>query len=250
MNSEIKNNLKELGFQENETKVYIALTVLGEAKAAQIAKKADLPRTTVISILNRLAENNFITTHHFRGATYYWIESPKTLSSILKYRMETADKLGLLLTDLYREEANFPSVEIYDTKSGIKNQIEKVITGLKKKTIIYTIDTPEAGNYAKIFGGSQENIMSLKKKNDIMTYTLIPHGSFKGIASQKIGNQDIKIKELPASVDFSGSIWIIGNRIFHFSGNPPFLVVIKHDNIVKGVKGLFNFLWQIAEEKN
>ena len=59
----IKENLKELGFNSNEVKVYIALTQLGEGTAALVAKKADLPRTTVISLLERLGSQNYITTH-------------------------------------------------------------------------------------------------------------------------------------------------------------------------------------------
>jgi sugar-specific transcriptional regulator TrmB len=251
MNNEIKHNLKELGFSESEVKVYMALTVLGEAKASQVAKKADLPRTTVISILDRLISDNFITSHTYRGTIYYWVESPKTLANILAYRLEIANKLNLSLSNLYREEAHFPEAEVFDTKSKIKNAIEKIITNLKKGSAIYTIDTPETGNYAKIFsGGSEESIMGLKKKKDIITHTLVPKESFRGIAGNKLASQNIKIRELPLGVKFSGSLWIIKNQIAHFSGNPPFLVLIKHENIVGGIKAIFDFLWNISEIKN
>ena len=251
MNKEINYNLKELGFSEKEIKVYVALTVLGEAKAAEIAKKADLPRTTVISILDRLSSDNFITCHNYRGVAYYWIESPKTITNVLSYKMEIANKLNSALANLYREEAHFPVAEVYDTKSKIKKAIEKLITNIRKRTVIYTIDTPESGNYSKIFtDGSEESITSLKKKKDILTYTLVPHNSFKSIASWKLAAQNIKIRELPENFSFSGSLWIIKNEIAHFSGNPPFLAVIKHEEIVSGVKGLFDFLWSISEPKN
>lgn len=251
MKKEVINNLKELGFSEKEIKVYIALTVLGEAKAAEIAKKADLPRTTVISILDRLNSDNFIACHIWRGVTYYWIESPKTLANILSYKMEIANKLNSVLADLYREEAHFPVAEVYDTKSKIKKAIEKMIANARKGTIIYTIDTPESGNYSKIFAGnSEESITSLKKKKDIITYTLVPRDSFKNIAGWKLAAQNIKIRELPENISFSGSLWIIKNEIAHFSGNPPFLVAIKHEDVVSGIKGLFDFLWSISEPKN
>lgn len=251
MNNEIKHNLAELGFSENEAKVYMALTVLGEAKASEIGKKADLPRTTVISILERLKADNFITTHLYHGRTYYWIESPKTIASMLSHRVEIADNLNLLLTNLYREEAHFPVAKICDTKSKIKNEIEKMITGSKKNSVVYTIDTPESGNYAKIFTeNSEESIMSLKKKRDIVTHTLVPHGSYKVISPTKVEKRNIVLRELPAGINFSGSLWVIGNEIAHFSGKPPFLVTIKHEDIVKGVKAIFDFLWNISEPKN
>jgi len=251
MNNEIKHNLTELGFSENEIRVYLALTALGEAKASEIGKKADLPRTTVISILERLKSDNFITTHLYCGRTYYWIESPKTISNMLSHRVEIADNLSQLLTNLYREEAHFPVAKICDTKSKIKNEIEKMITGSKKNSIVYTIDTPETGNYAKIFAqNSEESIMGLKKKRDIITHTLVPHGSFKSISSSKVEKRNIVLRELPAGINFSGSLWIIGDEIAHFSGKPPFLVTIRHEDIVRGMKAIFYFLWNISEPKN
>jgi len=250
MTLEIKNSLKELGFNHNETAVYIALTQLGEARASAVAKKADLPRTTAISILNKLKEENYITTHLYRGVIYYWIESPKVMTDVLEYKMEIARKLNGLLSDLYRDEAHFPSALVLDTKSGIKKYIEKILAGLRQGSTIYTIDTPEVGNYAKIFSDTTgENIMALKQKRKIITNTLVPFGSFKNIAAKKIETQNITVKEMPQNIKFDASLWIIKDTIAHFSGNPPFLVIIKHDKIVAGIKSLYNFLWNISEAK-
>ncbi|PIR06724.1 MAG: hypothetical protein COV55_02680 [Candidatus Komeilibacteria bacterium CG11_big_fil_rev_8_21_14_0_20_36_20] len=248
---EIKNNLGELDFNSSEIKVYMALTHLGEAKASEIAKKADLPRTTAISILNKLKEENYITTHQYHGTIYYWIESPKVIANVFNYKIDIAHQLSELLTNLYRDEVHFPTAQIYDTKSGIKKFIEKTLTNLDKKSIIYTIDMPKAGNYAKIFSDNAEgNIMKVKGKRDLITHTLIPFDSFKKIDSYKIKNQNIKIREMPKEIKFEASLWIIKDFIVHFSGNPPFLITVKHKKIVSGIKCLFNFLWNISEPKN
>ena len=97
MSKEIKNNLKELGFKDNEITVYIALTQLGESTAAKIAKKSDLPRTTAISILENLKKENYITAHKYRGSTYYWIESPKILVNILENKINIAKIITLII---------------------------------------------------------------------------------------------------------------------------------------------------------
>ena len=55
----IAKQLTELGFNSNEARVYVALTQLGEANATNIAKKADLPRTTAISILQKLEKEKW-----------------------------------------------------------------------------------------------------------------------------------------------------------------------------------------------
>lgn len=245
--NEVSHHLQELGLSPNEIKVYIALTRLGEAPASHIAKKANLPRTTAISILEKFRHDNYISTHKYKGITYYWIESPHMLGENLLTKAAIAKELGTMLSDLYRSEAHFPYAEIHDTKSSIRKFIEKTIANLKPKSTIYTIDTPDEGNYNKIYSENVENIiLSGKKKKDVHTFTLVPKGSFATIASSKLKSQNIIIRELPINIRFNGSLWVVENTIVHFSGNPPFVVALKHENITKGIKGLFDFLWEIS----
>jgi sugar-specific transcriptional regulator TrmB len=251
MVKKIADILKELGFKENETRVYVSLTQLGEATAAQVAKKADIPRTTAISVLEKLKGENYLTTNRYKGVTYYWVESPKTIVDSFENKVEAAKGLNGLLTDLYRCESNFPYAQVYDTKTGIKQFVEKTLISLKKKSIIYTIDSPNKGNYTKIYSENVENTMAKQKmKKGIVTYTLVPYGSFSKIADYKTENQVIKIREMPAGINFAASLWFIDDMIVHFSGNPPFVAAIKHEAIARSMKSVYDFLWNISEEKN
>lgn len=228
----------------HEIRVYIALTQLGEAPASRVAKKANLPRTTAISILDKFKKDNLISTHRYRGIIHYWIESPQVLSENFLIKADIAKQLGSLFSELYRSEASFPIAEIHDTKASIRKFIEKTLANLKIKSIIYTIDTPREGNYSKIFSETVENtIWSQKRKRGIITQTLVPYGTLKEIPSNKIRNQNIQIRELPQNIDFKGSIWIIDNMTVHFSGNPPFAVALKHEQITLGMKSMFDFFW-------
>ena len=146
----ITRQLKELGFNDNEANVYVALTRLGEANATNIAKKADLPRTTVISILQKLEKEKYISIQKYKGKSIFWIESPQMLKNAFLNRAKLADELNDLLTDMYHSEIDFPYAKIYDSKVSIKAFIEKTILDLGKKSEIYTIENPNAGNYSKI----------------------------------------------------------------------------------------------------
>lgn len=250
MIKEIKENLKQLGFKANEIKIYIALTQLGESSAAKIAKKADLPRTTAISVLNKLAEEGYLTTHKYRGTIYYWIESPKTIGNMLEHKIEVANKLNESLTSLYRSEAHFPFAKVYDSKTSIRKFIEKTLASTKNGSIIYTIDSPDEGNYRKVFSDSINNtIIKIKNKKNITTHTLVPYGSFKGIETRKLKNQNIVLREMPEKIKFETSFWIIDDLIVHFSGNPPFIVAIKHESIVPSMKSIYDYLWSESTEK-
>ena len=250
MIKDIKNYLSELGFNKNEAVVYLVLAKLGEARASQIAKAADIPRTTAISILDKLVAGNYITAHVYKSITSYWIESPQVLVDNLNSKLEIAEKLKEVLPSIYHTVGHFPSAKFFDTKKSIKNFIEKTLGSLEKGTIIYTIDTPHEGNYSKIFSDDLENIiLSIKKKRGIITKTLVPSGSFSGISKIKLSSQNIIIRELPANLEFQGSLWLIKDMLVNFSGNPPFLVVVKQGAIVNGIKGLYNYLWEASVVK-
>lgn len=248
MLAKIKKILKDLGFHENEIKVYIALTQLGESTAATIAKKADLPRTTVIGILEKLQRENYLSEHFYRNANHYWIESPKTIQNSLMNRVKISEELNGLLSDLYRTESDFPQAQIYDTKSSVRNFIEKTIVNLEKKEIIYTIDTPATGNYLKIFSEDHGySLNKLKKQKGIITQTLVPFGAFKTIKPEKITTQSIVIREMPQEVNFKASLWIIKDRLVLFSGRYPFVVEVRHKIITESIKSIFDFLWNISK---
>ena len=134
MNKQTQEYLQELDFKPNEIKVYIASTQLGEATAAQIAKKINLPRTTVISVLQKLEQSNYISAHKYKGKTFYWVESPRLIKSSLEHKVEVASNLENLLTELYRSESTFPFSKTVDTKNGIKKYLKTVTAGIQRLT--------------------------------------------------------------------------------------------------------------------
>jgi len=246
----IATSLKDLGFSRHEIKVYLALTELGEAKASKIAKKSEMPRTSVISILERLVEQNFVTTHVFRGTTYYWVESPGTIAEIFENKVKIAQNLEKVLSDLYRSDTKFPHAQICDTKQSIKNFTERLLVSIEKSSEIHTIDSPHMGNYQKVLSSDYNNLLvEIKERRKIVTKTLIPEGAFSLVDKQKISDQHIYIREMPEGIKFTASIWFVGDLMVFFSGNPPFVVAIEHDFIVKSFKSIFDFLWNLGEEK-
>jgi len=243
----LNTTLKELGFSKNESSVYLALTLMGEAKGSAIAKKVGLSRTTTLSILERLARGGFITSHKFRGTIYYWVESPAIIKKSFENKVLLADNLATGLGSIYRASRNFPSGKVFDTKESIKSFTEKLLLATKATTI-YTIDSPHEGNYEKIFSdGYYKMLLGIKNKRSIATKTLIPNDSKSLIDPIKLESQNITIRQMPKGLNFEASVWLIGDTMVVFSGKPPFAVSLKHGPIVNSFKGMFSFLWNLSE---
>ncbi|NTW14360.1 MAG: hypothetical protein HGA31_05010 [Candidatus Moranbacteria bacterium] len=243
----ISKRLRELGFNRNETSVYVALTQLGEANATDIAKKADLPRTTAISILKKLESEKYISIQRYKGRSMFWIESPRMLREAFLNRVRQADELGDLLADLYRSEADFPYAKIYDTKAGIKSFIEKIILEADRNGEILTIENPNAGNYHRILSKDYfYTILDMKRGKGIVTRTLITADSAKDIDREKIDRQSIVLREMPEGVDFKASFWIVKDTLVLFSGKYPFVVAVNHRIITESMKSIFEHLWKVS----
>ena len=250
MSQKVQLLLKELGFSTNETKAYLALTLLGEAEASKIAKKAGLPRTTVISILNQLTDRGFISLHQHRGTNYYWIESPRNLEDHFANQAKLAQELQTSLTELYRQEATYPTAEVYDTKQRVKEFIKKTLYNLPRNTEIATIDSTNVGNYEKVLSEESGKLMlDLKKQKNIQTRTLIPYGGYKTINPMKLSSQNITVKELPEGINYGFSIWLVQNQLVIFSGKPPFIISIKHPVIVASWTSFFEYFWSLSAAK-
>lgn len=244
----IIENLKAIGFTDNEIKVYLALAGLGEARATEISKKTGLPRTTVISIMERLSQEGLASTNIYHGRNYYWLETPELLKSNLLKRAEIAGKISTQLSDIYRSSGEFPSANFYQNKKSIRSFIEKFLYDLEKDSIVCTIESPGKGNYRKILGDDYyELLLAGKKKKNVFTKSLVPYEAEKLIDESKIKIQNIEIRVMPKEIAFDASLWLANSTVVHFSGKPPYLAAIKQKSIYSGQLSIFNFLWSISK---
>lgn len=246
----LEKNLKLLWLSDNEIKVYLSLTWLWESSVINIWKKSWLPRTTVKSILDRLVEEWYITIQKYNNTNNYWIESPEILRKKLEAKIELTDNLNYLLKDFYHSNKDIPFTQVYDTKQSIANFIEKTVISLNKNSIIKVIESPKEKNYNVFFTNEYlEKLLWIKKKNNILTQTLIQYNSFESISKSSLQKQNIIIKELNEKINFEASIWIIEEKTILFSWKIPFIVEINNKVISSSLKSIFDFLWSISELK-
>lgn len=251
MKKEVEKALRELGFRESELLVYLTLTTLGEASAAQVSKKTSLPRTTIISILERFTEEGYISRHKERGRNQYWIESPRVLVDVLERRAQVAKSLESILGDMYRSDTKSVSAEVYDNQKSIQRFTERILLSLSAKEEVRTIDSPQKKNYQSIFSEyAYSQLLKVKQQKNIHTKTLIPKKGEKSVENESLKNQLISIRVLPEAVNFEASIWILQDSLVLFSGTQPLVIHVKHPLICKSMQSIFEYLWTISVERD
>jgi sugar-specific transcriptional regulator TrmB len=158
MNYKIVENLRKLGLQDNEAKVYLALLELDRGTVSDISKSAQLNRTSGYDILERLALYG-LASRAGSGTKkkYYAAEPPVRFKQYLENKKQIADRrlsdAGEVLQDLqglYKKESK-PIIKFFDGQEGIKNIYWHT---LEAKSVIYSVldlsvYLPEYGQFGK-----------------------------------------------------------------------------------------------------
>ncbi len=110
------HQFQQLGFNEKEAKVYLALNKIGQAPASVLARLCNLKRTSIYDILGTLLERNLVTTVKQGTHTYYAIDDHRKIYYEAKERLDTAK----ILLEQLKSEQQSPEIEVnyYKGKEG------------------------------------------------------------------------------------------------------------------------------------
>ena len=122
------DDLKKLGFEEKEAKVYLALLELGESPVTQIAKKADIKRTTGYHILEFLMKKGYVSSVKRKSDTIYLAQNPKKIIADLEAKEKLAHNILPQLLSINNADSIKPSIRYFEGQEGLieifKNELE------------------------------------------------------------------------------------------------------------------------------
>lgn len=136
--------MKELGFSEYESKVYVALVSVGGGTATEIAKISQVPTNRVYQILSDLSTKGYVRAQtSLSSPNYYFAESPKTVMNKLEEKFVGAITEARNTLEALYERAKRSTLPIIWTLRGDKAIYEKIISMIKsaEKELFLIIDT-------------------------------------------------------------------------------------------------------------
>lgn len=161
--------LKNLGFSENEAKVYLASLEAGVSSAQDIAKKAKIKRTTAYSVLSDLVKKGFVHTTSERNKTRYIALAPKQLAErFAEYQKELFGALPSLEA-VYNKSQVKPKVVFFEGVEGIKQIYEDTIREKPQVILEYNTD-----NIFKFLPGFPNDYLRQRKVNGIRARRIAP----------------------------------------------------------------------------
>lgn len=163
-NGEVRKLLEQLGLTEYEAKALDALFNLHEAEAPEVSRRAQVPKTRVYDVLERLTKRGLIIAIYGRPKKYRAVEAEKVFGTLLEEKMELlkelekqADKVKLGIGAGMGDFTGERVMKVKD-KSDFMRILGQEIDGAKESVVALT-------NLGKEHGILRENIKGAKGRN-------------------------------------------------------------------------------------
>ena len=118
--------LREFGLTDKEVRVYLILLSLGSINLQELAKRIDLPRTTIYNTLNYLYTKGLVSKIVKGHVTYFKAVNPEKLIDTLNQKREFILSVLPELEALKVEIKESSSIEIYEGFKGISTILTDV----------------------------------------------------------------------------------------------------------------------------
>jgi sugar-specific transcriptional regulator TrmB len=129
--------LQDIGLNDKEATVYLALLSVEHASVLDLAKKTKIKRPTVYIVLDALAKKGLVSETTFGKKTHYYAEPPERLETFVEKRKIALEESQKTLKDVIpqlksvqRESGEKPIVKYFEGREGIISMLEELFAGV------------------------------------------------------------------------------------------------------------------------
>lgn len=241
-----EKELQDLGLNDKESAVYLALLSVDNDSVIDLAKKTNINRTTIYPILESLMNKGLVTEVKTDKKIRFAAEAPERLSTFVdkqklmfEERSERVKDLIPKLRTVQRESGEKPVVKIYEGKAGALSAAVKSFENDSDDGFSYAIYSKDLLN--EIFNSTEKMDIfkirkDVKKLKSKAVYTYINNETESDNMSIR---KKIDEKKYPIYCD----IGVVGDevRVSNLRGNLT-TMLIKNKDLSETLKSLINYI--------
>jgi predicted transcriptional regulator len=248
----LEKEFGQLGLNDNEREVYLAVLKAGKASPARIAKETAINRTTVYSVSRKLMSLGLVGEDLSAKVGYLYAEKPEALEHMFAKEEAVLKERKILAQTLVKELTALPSGKSYSIPK-IKFIEEADLTDYLYKQYSFWADSSlERDN---TWWGYADSSFTKEYKEWIhWTWKHGPKGQKVNFFANDSGVEDEVSSEhpdritrpLPKGQEFDSSFWVIGDYVIMTQSRerPNYLVEIHDAVFARNQRQLFKNLWR------
>ena len=245
----LKNFLLSLDFSEKETNVYLVLLELGKGTVSEIARKAEMNRTTGYDILGKLVTYGLASISGKEPKQEYVAESPDKVISFLENKKQQTEKQLVDAKNILPQLKSIhnvsgrPKIRFYEGKDGLIQVYEDTLTSREAIRAYATVDDMHAAlpdYFPKYY--------QRRAGKGIHIRAIIPSTPIGRDLSKKDRAEARESALIPPDkFYFSPEINIYDNKVMVASWREKLGIIIESAEIADAMKKIYELAWVEAK---
>ncbi len=240
--------LQKTGLTEKQARVYLACLELGCSKATDIARQADLKRTTTYGILDELLNQGLISSSQKGRLKFFEAQDPKTILNIMESNRREVESIMPDLENIFATLSLRPRVQFFEGSEGIKRILENTLQCNSKK-LLQIVKVKE---WNKLFK-EEYTFEYIKKRSELNIWSYAIHPSSDDTYNEIYGTENKKLKRsvryLPSNMFYASIIMIYDHKVSMISTEKEnFGFVIESKEFSNTLRAYFNFMWKMGSK--
>lgn len=245
----IQTVLKQLGYPENQVKIYLAALKMGETTIVGIAEQVGMPRTTVTEIVNEMHRHGLMNYYTKRNRKYWVAENPEKLMIVWQERGAALKNILPSLQALRYEAGNGkPNVKCYVGTEEVKNIFDDIIE--TKHHIMALISWDDI---AQFFGVDFMNFFIERRYTHFLKIRLITPKTELAMKLKRRDSKEMRqTKFLPEHIALRRvSNFIYDSKVATISLNrkEPTGIIVEDPDVVHAQTIYFESLWHHSTDQ-
>lgn len=244
----LENNLKQLGLEEKEAKVYLAALELGPTNIQNLTKKSGVKRSTLYEIIEKLKEQNLLTESVKGKRKIFIAAEPDNLKRNIKIKEQLLNDILPELKSLNNIGFVKPKITFYEGREGFQKIYldsletkEKLICAIAPSKLIVDIVGEDFSNkYVEERAKRKIQTKLIHITSNMAKYKYLDPKSFpKTLRS---------VRFTPAELIFNNAIVIYGNSVAIMSNKKEgFGFVVESADYAHSMRVFYDLLWNISK---
>src|SRR3989338_5531194 len=241
-NTKLNDTLRDIGLSEKEATIYLASLSLGSSTVLKIARRSNMKRTTVYSVIDTLKEKGLIRIDLKGLKQKYIAENPEKLEVMLERRAnEFQNKLPEFMA-LYKLKGEESTIKYYTGLEAMKNIYMDTLKEIKIHEDYLVIANQE--KWYTLQSEFAQKFIEAQAKLKINICLLFQDSPIAREQKKFEKNFNRKIKILPAGTPLNVDTLLLPNKLIVLELTPPYMtVVIENKSLIELHREMFELIW-------
>jgi len=245
----LENDLKQIGLEEKEAKVYLAALELGPTNIQNLTRKSGIKRSTVYEMLKNLSKKGLISESTKGKRPVIIASEPENLKRNLKSKEQLLSEILPELRSISNVGFVKPKIMFYEGKDGIREIYRDTLKSKHKttfwfspiKSMLETIGEDFLNHYVE-----ERTKRGIWVKSVYITPQRVP--DYKYLQPGTFEKTLRKIRFTPKNIDIKNTMCIYDNRVAIMSSRKElFGFVIESEEYANMLKIFHDLLWNISK---